>query len=339
MRRDLEDRALPIWLNEWREDLEGIGWGDILLGNGASISVDPGFRYASLYDVAAARRALDAVDLAFFEELDTTDFESVLAMLGAAERVNALLNLPTAKVQTRYQRIRRALCDSVNAVHPLHGDVEYRALRNANVSLSSFQRCFTTNYDLLLYWSMMTDIDAFLDFFWSFGGTYFSRRRVDVFATNANRTQVYYLHGGLMLFQDEDGDVWKLKADGNDLLSLITERILKGETPVFVSEGTAKQKLAAIKRHSYLEFALSKLESSRDNLVVYGNSLQGTDLHIIDAIRRSGRDRVAISLYPSSREHLNLERARFRKLLRPIDPDFFDARTFDLYSPDHFDGG
>jgi hypothetical protein len=81
-------------LEDWAE-IEDHGWSGLLLGNGASLAVWAGFRYASLYDTSLEQvDGLSDEDSALFEAFDTENFEAVLSALGVAEIVCRHLELP-----------------------------------------------------------------------------------------------------------------------------------------------------------------------------------------------------------------------------------------------------
>ncbi len=72
----------------------------------------------------------------------------------------------------------------------------------------------------------------------------------------AGATLVFYPHGSLSVARDYIGDETKIAASTGatgDLLEAITRKWSSGHyVPVFVSEGTSKEKVAAIRRSHYL---------------------------------------------------------------------------------------
>jgi hypothetical protein len=118
------------------------------------------------------------------------------------------------------------------------------------------------------------------------------------------------------------------------LLDTITRAWSSGQyVPVFVSEGTSKQKLAAIHRSHYLtnvyEWVLPDLGK---NLVVYGWSFDDRDQHLLDAIASSPPGRMAVSVFTG--QPMSDQQAFCHKVLesggRSL-PDtavtFFDSRS------------
>jgi hypothetical protein len=150
---------------------------------------------------------------------------------------------------------------------------------------------------------------------------------------SACRRNVLYLHGALFLFRDGD-DLLKIKRDpSKQLKTCIAEKIAQGQFPLFVSEGTASDKISAIGRSCYLNFALTRLKDSGNPLVIYGASLSDPDAHIRDAIQRklpSGyRRRLAIAVHTKNRteEELEEEIALMKSRFSHQDPEFFDSST------------
>ncbi len=100
----------------------------------------------------------------------------------------------------------------------------------------------------------------------------------------AGATLVFYPHGSLAVARDYLGDETKLAVDAGaagDLLDTITLRWSSGNyVPVFVSEGTSKQKIAAIRRSHYLTNVYEEvLPSLGESLVMYGWSFdEGADV-------------------------------------------------------------
>ncbi|MFM7001807.1 MAG: DUF4917 family protein [Limnohabitans sp.] len=87
------------------------------------------------------------------------------------------------------------------------------------------------------------------------------------------------------------------RVDG--LLDTIALRWSSGNyVPVFVSEGTSKQKLAAIRRSCYLTNVYEEVLSDLgENLIVYGWSFDERDQHLLDAIAKSRPKKMAVSVF------------------------------------------
>jgi len=116
--------------------------------------------------------------------------------------------------------------------------------------LLEFDTVYTTNYDLLVYWAVMTDRPSdFRDFFWGPDASF----DPDDVSTAAGVTRILYLHGALHLYTLADGGTAKLTAGGRNLLSKRSART--STVPLFVCEGHSRDKRIAIARSDYLSFA------------------------------------------------------------------------------------
>ncbi|MBK8246519.1 MAG: DUF4917 family protein [Gemmatimonadetes bacterium] len=126
---------------------------------------------------------------------------------------------------------------------------------------------------------------------------------------------------------------YKEKAqEGKTLLDLFGKRT--GGVPLCITEGSSEQKLAAIRRSDYLQFALHTFSDVQGPIVVFGHSLGDVDRHIVDLLAKK-RDRlIAISVYPSEKENIVKTKAFCRQRLPNADLHFFDSTSHPLGTPD-----
>lgn len=294
---------------------------NLLLGNGLSIGVRTAFSYPSLKSVALAENFLKLDDSQLFDQLSTSDFEMLMRRLKQASEINKLLDLPYESLDIKYDSIKNALISTVRFVHPRYDDVSYQWMRAIVPELRSFERIFTTNYDLLLYWIQGSeDFEGFTDFFWSDG------LRFDPFNTDkrSDRREVYYLHGALFMFS-LGPTIFKLERSRvNPLLDHIGGRIfLSKELPVFVSEGRFTEKINSITQNSYLNFAFRAFNDMHSGLTVYGHSLnEDADWHILRSINENaGLKTLAVSIYAPgerSEEDVVSDIQEYERKLRPF---------------------
>lgn len=219
----------------------------LLLGNGFSIGLHHGFHYRSLYEICLDKYFEDE-DSELFEKFRTNNFERVLQMLNAARQVNRVLELDTEPIDDRYTQIRYSLAHADRGVHPKKSAVGEEVLERLCDFLRGFRGIFTTNYDLLLYWAIINDTATFVDYF--FDGSTFDPTDVEV---RWGKVGVHYLHGSLFLYR-EAGRTRKYVGSVANLLDSLESLITPARTPVFVSEGTSEDKLAAIMSNGYLSF-------------------------------------------------------------------------------------
>jgi hypothetical protein len=284
-------------------------WDTLLLGNGASIAIHREFAYPTLHSVADAKGLL-ATTAPIFAKLGTTDFEHVLLACWYAEHVNVALGTPSADISKAYAEVRTALIEAVHSVHPVHADVA-SDLQRVGAFASAFPTVVSLNYDLTLYWAMLLFNAAhgswFKDAFHhgEFQTDWGYLRRPLPPAGGA--TLVFYPHGSLAVARDYIGDETKISVGAGaagDLLDTITRRWSSAHyVPVFVSEGTSKQKVAAIRRSHYLTNVYEEvLPTLGENLIVYGWSFDERDQHVLEAIATSPPKRMAVSVFTGQSE-------------------------------------
>lgn len=297
-----------IDIEKWA-DIADQAWSSLLLGNGASIAIHSEFAYQTLHGIADAKGLL-ATTAPVFDKLGTTDFEYVLLACWYGEQVNVALGATSADIAEAYAEVRTALIEAVHSVHPIHSDVA-SDLRRVGAFASEFATVVSLNYDITFYWAML----AFNTKHGSWFKDAFHHGRFESdweylrkpYGQAKGATLVFYPHGNLALGRDCTGDEAKLAVTNGfsaDLLDSITLKwTSKSHVPLFVSEGKSKQKVAAIRRSSYLtdvyQGVLSALEAS---LVVYGWSFDARDEHVLSAIALNAPERLAVSVFTAQRE-------------------------------------
>jgi len=327
----------------------------LLIGNGASVALWPLFRYRSLYEMAKDTTKPDHLDqreIDLFSAFETENFEAVLSAMITAGKIWGIYEKPKKDIddlRNSYQRVRKSLIRSVKEVHIPFDDVTAELKGSLRSIFSKYAYVYSTNYDLLLYWSMMNDKDQFKDFVWGRDteGTrnYFDLADTDLWDERDPVTKVLFVHGALHLYKHSDGRSFKKLAgeDGN-LLNLFDVR---GDAiPLFISEGTSKNKLSAITRNDYLSFAYQRFAKHRGSLVVFGHSLTPKfDQHLIDAMRKwkrydqrrkqfqavPNRRVIAISVFPDGDSDRIIQlKSRLGRALSDYDVRFFDSSTHPL---------
>lgn len=322
------EQQIDAHLKPWVE-VKGTVWKSLLLGNGFSMNIWPKFGYQSLFEVATSavvQPSLDGDSIALFEKLDSSNFEDVLRVLFHARLVDEQLNSPQqAQIKALYSSTKNALAAAVNYSHVSHG---FNSLSAINTEFRNFKNIFTTNYDLIPYWSVMLDTWEFKDLFWGQDNT-FDPRNIYV---DADKCVISYLHGAIHLVELPNGNTKKLTANTNDSLSKLFDLNHPEYFPLFISEGSAEKKLLRIKRNDYLRFSFGKLQSIDGNMVVIGHSLhKDYDQHLIDALRDGNLTSIAIGVWPNqSSEQILCFKARIIAEIQGKQIDFFDSTTHPL---------
>lgn len=321
-------------LMKWSE-LSDLSWGDLLLGNGFSINIHNGFRYDKLKDVAC----LDVVDVplslaskSLFKKYDTANFEDILRAIYHALNVNSCLELGVGEELVRcYNNVRNALASAVNYSHVPEGMSVADLIKSR---FGGFKRIFTTNYDLIPYWSINSPgAGNFKDFMW---GDKFNASEAKIIW--GSPTCIYFLHGGLHLVEDQNGFTMKRKSQGFGSLRELFNLSSSEWFPLMITEGHWQKKLAKIKRNEYLSFCFSAFSESNNSLLVLGHSLHADyDKHIVDAVAQSPRQHIAISVWPGLEEdeiisfkaRINESVSGYTKFIY-----YFDSTTHPLTSSD-----
>lgn len=339
----------------------------LIIGNGASIAIWSSFQYASLLEMASDASKPEHLALRerkIFADMETSNFEAVLSALIIAGRMWKHFEKPAKDVQDlrdAYSVVRKSLIRAVKEVHVPYDKVNDSLKQALRDHLRSYAYVYSTNYDLLLYWAMMTEPKQFKDFMWNRpldkqGHPDNSRVLFDSTDTDlwqereAPLTKVLFLHGGLHVYKGADGRTFKRVSASDEMnvgRDLLDDFDIRADAvPLFVSEGTSKEKLAAICRNDYLSFAYQRFAKHRGSLVVFGHSLTPEfDQHLIEAMVRWERyDQrrksfqsipskrvVALSVLPTmmSSDVISLK-ARMAKALPKYELKYFDATTHPL---------
>ncbi|WP_349618151.1 DUF4917 family protein [Azotobacter salinestris] len=323
---------MPYEIHHWENIAGYFERGTVLIGNGASMAVDRGFGYASLLEEARRRNLFTAEVEELFRSFDTVDFELVLRLVWHATKVNAALTIPDEVTHRVYQDVRQALIETVRAVHPEHGEVVAR-LPSMYRFLKQFSTVLSLNYDLLVYWVMTygLDIDDQHQFKDCFVHSEFdddwSRFR-DVYWERTN-TLVFYPHGSLALCRNFVDHERKIHDRGAGLLWTILNTWENGSyIPLFVSEGTAAQKLAAIQNSYYLSTVYREvIPSLSGSLTIFGWGLGEQEAHLLQRLARANVTRVACSVHGGNQRFCDGAYRTLRDHLGEVDVVFFDSAT------------
>ncbi|NHC46573.1 DUF4917 family protein [Motilibacter aurantiacus] len=326
----MPDTVTPGLLR-WDEVRQEAEWPALLLGNGVSINVWPDFRYATLYERAALSPAAQQA----FRALGTTDFEGVLDTLWRARALLTALGQDSSAVSALYTEVRRGLLDAVHRVHVPRSRLPSTTCTAIGREIETYERVFTLNYDLLVYWSILEkrDVTGSLTVQDFFGPP-------DPFDPDEPQrpgwTALWFVHGALHLWQDSaTGDVGKWTSGEGNLLRDLPAMYAAhpGRQPLFVSEGGALQKQETIARSRYLRRAFLALRDDRSPVAVLGTSLSPADEHVVEALRH--RERVAVGVRRGRPgEVVAAKAALIARLGGREDLVFFDVATHPLTSPE-----
>lgn len=278
-------------IEDWKQ-LENLSWENLLLGNGFSIGISKKFRYDSLLTIVDEHKIQmypQARELFDEHKIATTNFEEVLKVIYHALLVN-YWNVDAIK--SLYLNVRKSLIDAVNVAHVPYSGVPLELVEK---SLSGYKKIFTTNYDLIPYWSIMNkSFVGYCDYFWN-DDCEFDPSNTEIWG---NETPIFYLHGAIHLRTTADGTTKKIRATGETSIKDIIGETQMDNIPLFISEGKSAIKLRRIRENDYLNFCYTKLMNVAGNMVVFGHGLDKEfDEHILSALKTSQLKSIAISVY------------------------------------------
>lgn len=281
-------------INKWEEIQHHFYDGKLLLGNGASIAIDSRFSYSSLLDYAKLNNYINDDFNELFKFFNTNDFELILRLVWQAAKVNKSFNIEDNKTYNAYIGLRNALIRTVRSIHPSYEEV-LPHLPVIHNFIRNFRFIYTLNYDLILYWAIMygnenDDLNIFKDCFingefegdWNYLTEKYRGKRSIL---------VLYPHGSLLLGRDilEKESKISRRCEGDLLDSILTAWESEEFIPLFVSEGTSKQKVNSIKSSNYLNTIYREtLGGVTRNIVIYGWGFGDQDIHILQALKKHG---------------------------------------------------
>lgn len=276
-------------------------WG-LLYGNGLSMAFyNEGFSYKYLSD--RVKQKDHEVKVLLEEIVKNNNLEGLLLKLSDTKEVVSQVSdarcPPAAEALTeKYKSIQGSFIETVKDLHP---DSMFKMdISRLKSFILKFKWVFTTNYDLLTYWSIVHDIpfkspassyDGFTDFFYKSNGSPYPYYHDECeFLKKPKRTNIYYLHGALHIFNSEYNKAIKISPDENStLLQSIEYAMESGDVPIFVSEGDSQRKEMRIQGNPYLNYCYRQLKNeSIRNMLIFGQSLADNDAHLFNAIMQNG---------------------------------------------------
>ena len=141
---------------------------------------------------------------------------------------------------------------------------------------------------------------------------------------------VFYAHGSLVLCRNLVEKERKIHNLQDGLLEAVLQRWQNGEVvPLFVSEGTWPQKVASIQNSYYLSTVYREvLKSQRDTLVVYGWGFAEQDIHLLQRMKDTGINRVAVSVFRGDQAYCNrVLQTIHDELGARVEVEFFDSES------------
>ncbi|MDD1015394.1 DUF4917 family protein [Pseudomonas rubra] len=321
---------LDASLNHWPDLNASHPCSGLLLGNGASRALWRPFSYFSLFEEAlrVRHKPLNLSDQALFKSQGTELFEPVLSALNTTVRINAALAISSSAPLNRYYAIKEALIHAIRSVHIPWRMLPSQTLQLINRELGNYQSVYSSNYDLICHWAASQKPEGFQQLFDEDGG-------FDIRRTRSPGTRLLYLHGGLHLLKQQDGSTRQRSATDGQLLDGFAVNT-PGDVPMFVNESSSDDKLKAIRSSDYLSWALGELAGHQGGLCIFGQHLDSTDQHLLQAIKQARPAHLAIAIRPLSDASIISQKQHY--VQRFADTPalalyFFDASSHPLGTP------
>lgn len=329
-----------------------LGNSHALLGNGFSRDCKNDiFSYDALFERAdfshMSKHCKDA-----FDTLKTSDFEYVIKALTDASRLINVYEKESLAIGSVMKEdallLREVLVRTIAESHPAHpaeiSDFSYSACREF---LSKFKKIYTLNYDLLLYWAyMQKELGPDLELDDGFRHPDQPQDYVTWEVENTFSQDLYYLHGALHLF-DNGFELQKYTwcNTGIKLIDQIREALSLSKYPLFVSEGTSKDKLKKIKHSGYLHRGLASITKIKGSLFMHGLSFDKNDDHIINAVVKGEIENIYVSIFGNPGDKNNLKiisraneisvrrnlRNSAKKKAKSLSVKFYDASSANVW--------
>ncbi|RYX87794.1 DUF4917 family protein [bacterium] len=318
----------------------------LLTGNGFSIACRSDiFRYDSLFEQADFKKLNPNVKT-IFEVLKTHDFEVVMKHLKYASDILKIYDPQNTTLIDQLDHdaneLKNVLVNAIASSHPENpSEILESEYEHCKSFLVHFNNCYTLNYDLLLYWTLMhyqesENVKSDDGFRTPDSG------QADFVSWDIEKTDgqnVFYLHGALHIF-DTGSELQKYTwvNTGTRLIEQIRNALDNGKYPLFVSEGTSIEKTDKIMHSNYLSRGLRSFSHIGSCLFIYGHSLANNDSHILNLIPKSKIQMLFVSIFgdPASDTNKDIIKAAESIIAKRrgnsrIELHFYDAESTHLW--------
>lgn len=333
----------------------------LLLGNGFSIDCCPDiFHYGSLFDQADFSGSPD-LEIAF-ASLDTNDFETVIRNLEASATLSPVYIAEDTDAPDRMMAdaaaAKEILLATIAGNHPkIPADIPDDKFYSCRQFLEFFLgqendgQVYSLNYDLLFYWALMHDSPIDQDPVTLRTNDGFGNDEDEPDAdyvvwqgeTGAHSAKVHFLHGALHLF-DAGNELQKFTwvRTNEPLIDQARTAINGNKFPLFVAEGSSKQKKSKIRHNAYLYQGFKQLVSNASQVgccfFIHGHSLDDSDDHILRRLGKGHFKKLYVSLFGDPTSNPNkqkISKAQQLAALRldryPLELAFYDATSAQVW--------
>lgn len=291
----------------------------LLLGNGFSMAYNyQRFSFTSLLESAVDKGLIKETSpiYAVFKEFDTKDFEEVVKLLETSVTVlkqyGAISPEYEELILSDSLALKNYLVDVITNNHPEKiTEIPDEEFMNSAKFIKEYDKVYTLNYDLLLYWTTMK-LQSFLNdksiesstlkIQDGFHDPHENSTEYVVYRNDSMPFDVSYLHGALHIY-DKKSEIIKNTYSRTEktLKEQTLENLEKDIYPIFVSEGSSEQKYTKIIHNAYLNHCYKSLSSigakkKDDSLIIFGTLIKRNDAHIRQAILKNNVSQIYIGV-------------------------------------------
>ena len=328
-------------LNKQYPEYKGM---NIVLANGFSIACCKDiFSYKTLFEYSDFPDNISNV----FRTFGTFDFEKIIKKLNDTSKILGIYDIDNKivrQIEFDANNVKKELVNVISKKHPKHQHkISDNKLCCGYKFLSNFEKIYTLNYDMLLYWTLMYKerCGEILKMFEipninSMDGFGRLLDNEDLTWYKTKKQNIFYLHGALHLF-DNDYDVVKAETSFEEnLMDTIRERLKNNQYPLIVAEGDYKEKLNKISHNKYLQNALDNLKFIKGNLFIHGHSLDDNDKHIINTVNSAWNlKQIFISVYDPEKNFEEIQHKAYAHFIdgkrNTKDIFFYDAESANVW--------
>lgn len=324
----------------------------LLFGNGFSMAYNPG-----IFSYNALSAFIDKTENPFlkklFEVINTKNFELLMQQLDNFIEIAKTFDIDKElieKIVEAKETLKTSLIEAVKELHPEHvfvipDDKSKKCHNFLDNFLSTGGKIYSTNYDLLLYWVLMRNESKFAND--GFGRELENPEEIKKggnhkwselrWGVNKEKQTIFYLHGTLPIF-DTGIEIVKEEYDSQHyLLRKVRERMENKSYPIFVTAGSAQEKLNHITHNKYLAYCYDDFCNIDGSLITFGFNFGQYDTHIIDGINRASKQGMQsgnklLSVYIGVYSNENLDYLKSINHLFRCKVNFYNARTVNIWS-------
>ncbi len=315
----------------------------ILLGNGFSIGYEADFfNYKKL--IHAVKDKISDAGASLTELLNNKENPEYILkiMFDSTECIPivnrpylsiANINKPLGELKEDRQLLKKSLIDVFESEHPEYKVESEDLLSTCADKLKIYNQVYTTNYDLILYWSILkanelSKENHFKDGFYrnkNLAGEFLEDDHLLLWTPGNGHFNVMYLHGAIHLIRSksknpsDEGNIYKIKKAKDETFHLkdVIKQLRNDMSyeNIVILEGTSEAKMELIINNPYLIRGLDRLSRSSGCFVVYGCSILksndkiNNDEHIWTRIINANINKLYIGIHDDRQKYFDEKRA------------------------------